>query len=77
MPNAKREDFAEILYNLPWWRKGDPGPDWPWIIEEISQEARVELVVSQLEYQREVVAAQSKAIERNIAILNRARGQKG
>ncbi len=71
-----KEDLTEIIYNLPWWRKADPGPDWPWIIEEVSQEVRVELVVSQLEYQREVTAAQGKAIERNIAILNRAKGQK-
>jgi hypothetical protein len=68
MPNPK-EELPELLRYIPWWRKGDPGPDWPWIVEEISPEARVQLVVSQLEYEKEVVAAQSKAIDRNIAIL--------
>jgi hypothetical protein len=75
MPNLK-EELPDLLRFIPWWRKGDPGPDWPWIVEEISAEARIQLVVSQLEYQREVVAAQSKAIDRNIAILKQA-GAKG
>jgi len=66
------KELAEVLNYIPWWRKGDPGPDWPWIVEEISAEARVQLVVSQLEYEKEVVAAQSKAIERNIGILKGA-----
>jgi hypothetical protein len=34
----------------------------------------VQLVVSQLEYEKEVVAAQSKAIDRNITILKGAGG---
>jgi hypothetical protein len=68
MPSGK-EDLPELLRYIPWWRKGDPGPDWPWIIEEVSAEARVQLVVSQLEFEKEVAAAQTKAIERNIAIL--------
>jgi len=71
MPHPK-EELPESLRFIPWWRKGDPGPDWPWIVEEISLEARLQLVVSQLEYEREVVAAQSKAIDRNIAILKEA-----
>ncbi len=75
MANTKAELPDSLIYN-PWWRKGDPGPDWPWIIEEIGLEAKVQLVVSQLEYEREVVAAQSKAIDRNIAILKGAGAQK-
>ena len=71
MPKPKEELPESLIYN-PWWRKGDPGPDWPWIIDDISSEARVQLVVSQLEYEKEVVAAQSKAIDRNIAILKGA-----
>jgi hypothetical protein len=70
MPNPK--EFAglpEILSYIPPWRKGDPGPDWPWIIQEVDPEIRVQLVVSQLEYEKEVVAAQARAIDRNIAIL--------
>jgi len=67
-----KDPLAEQLAYLPWWRKGDPGPDWPWILEDISAEARVQLVVSQLEYEKELVAAQSKAIDRNIAILKAA-----
>lgn len=75
MPNPKAE-LPEPLAYIPWWRKGDPGPDWPWIFEEISQEVQVQLVVSQLEYQKDVVAAQSKAIDRNIAILKGAAAKK-
>jgi hypothetical protein len=71
MPNGK-DALPEVLASIPWWRKGDPGPDWPWIMEEISQESRVALVVSQLQYEKEVVAAQSAAIDRNIAILKAA-----
>ena len=71
MANPK-EELPDLLRFIPWWRKGDPGPDWPWIVEEISAEARIQLVVSQLEYEREVVAAQGKAIERNIGILKQA-----
>lgn len=69
-------ELPEILRYLPLWRKGDPGPDWPWIVQEISPEVRVQLVVSQLEYEREVVAAQAKAIDRNIAILKEAGAKK-
>lgn len=73
LPNPK-DALPEILSYLPWWRKGDPGSDWPWIIEDISAEARVQLVVSQLQYEREVVTAQANAIDRNIAILTAAGG---
>jgi hypothetical protein len=45
-------------------------------VEEISAEARIQLVVSQLEYEKEVVAAQIKAIDRNIAILGGAASAK-
>ena len=75
MPKGK-EELPEILSYIPWWRKGDPGPDWPWIFQEISAEAQVQLVVSQLQYEKEMVAAQAKAIDRNIAILNAAAGKK-
>lgn len=68
MPNGK-DNLPEALSYIPWWRKGDPGPDWPWILEDISAEVRVQLVVSQLEYEKQVVSAQSAAIDRNIAIL--------
>lgn len=70
-----KEELPDILRLLPWWRKADPGPDWPWVIQEVSHEHRVQLVVSQLEYQKEVAAAQTKAIERNIAILKQAAGK--
>ena len=73
MPNPRElAELPEVLRYLPWWRKGDPGPDWPWIVQEIGPEVRVRLVVSQLEYEREVGVAQVKAIERNIAILKEA-----
>ena len=75
MPNLK-EELPDLLRFIPWWRKGDPGPDWPWIIEDISAEARVQLVVSQLQYEKEVVTAQANAIDRNIAILTAAGGQR-
>jgi len=75
MPDPKVELPESLIYN-PIWRKGDPGPDWPWIFEDISFEAKVQLVVSQLEYEKEVVVAQSKAIDRNIAILKGAGAHK-
>ena len=67
-----KPQLPEALNFIPWWRKGDPGPDWPWIFEELNPAARVELVVSQLQYEKEVLAAQTKAIDRNIAILSKA-----
>ena len=74
MPNPK-DELPGILRYEPWWRKADPGPDWPWIFQELTHEAQVQLVVSQLEYEKEVVAAQSKAIDRNIAILKASGGK--
>jgi hypothetical protein len=72
MANNPKDELPDPLKYVPIWRKGDPGPDWPWIIDEISLEARLQLVVSQLEYEKEVVTAQSKALDRNIAILKGA-----
>jgi hypothetical protein len=68
-----KEELPELLRYIPWWRKGDPGPDWPWVIQEISPEARVQLVISQLQYENDVAQAATKAIERNIKILTGSR----
>ena len=69
----QKDELPELLRYIPWWRKGDPGPEWWWtILEEISIDVRVKLVVSQLEYEKDVISAHSKAIDRNIAILRDA-----
>ena len=79
MPNPK-DVLPEPLAYIPWWRKGDPGPDWPGVWEEISLEARLQFMVSDLQYEKEVltaqVAARTKAIDRNIAILSGAGAKK-
>ena len=67
MPNGN--DLPEALSYIPWWRKGDPGPDWPWLLREISAEAKVQLAVSQMEYEKDMAAAYSKVMDRNMAIL--------
>jgi hypothetical protein len=72
MPDFK--DLPELLQYIPWWGgRGpgipDPGPWVQWITEEVGGEARVQLLVSQLQFEKEVIAARTKAIDRNIAIL--------
>jgi hypothetical protein len=68
-----------LIYN-PWGGRGpfqpDPGPWVQWVFEEASPEARVQLAVSQMQFAKEVMAAHSKAIDRNIAILTAKTGQK-
>jgi hypothetical protein len=71
-----KDELLELIQFNPIWRKGDPGPDWPWIFQELGSEVQVELVLSQLQYQKEVAAAQSTAIDRNIAILKAHAGAK-
>jgi hypothetical protein len=80
----KGEELPEVLSYIPWWRKGDPGPEWvSRIIEEISAEQRVELVVHELQYEKELLelgkqalAARTKAIDLHIATFNAAAGKK-
>jgi hypothetical protein len=79
MPDAK--DLPEVLQYIPWvGGRGpihpDPGPWVQWLSEEVSSEARVQLIVSELQFEKEVIAARSKAIDRNIAILTAKTGQK-
>lgn len=74
MANPK-EELPEVLRYIPWWRKGDPGPDWPWFIREINAEAAIQLAVSQLHYENDVAQATIKANERNIKILTAAKKQ--
>ncbi|MGH7836964.1 MAG: hypothetical protein ACREQC_03970 [Candidatus Binataceae bacterium] len=80
MPNPK-ELLPEPLIYIPWWRKGDPGPDWPGVWEEISLEARVQHMVIELNYEKEVMAAQvaarAKAIDAHIAALGGGRAAGG
>ena len=53
------------------WPQYDPGP--PWWFDVVSKEIQVELVLSQLQFEKEVLASQSKAIDRQIQALQ---GQK-
>jgi hypothetical protein len=70
-----KEELPQLLSFIPWWRKGDPVPDWNWIkvIQEVSRETRIQLVISQLQYENDVAQAASNAIERNIKILTAGR----
>jgi hypothetical protein len=72
---ANPKDLPDQLQYIPLWRKGDPGPDWPWILRELSAEVQIQLVVSQLQYEGEVAAAAAKAIQRNITIVSAAKKQ--
>lgn len=65
-----KDDIPEQLRYIPWWRKVDPGPDWTFVIHELDRAARVKLVLSQLEYEKDVAQAATKAIDRNISILS-------
>jgi hypothetical protein len=71
MPNPKRsEELSEILTFGPWrFPQYDPGPPWWWDV--VSKELQAELVLSQLQTEKEVLAAVSKALDRQIAILSR------
>jgi len=69
---ANGNDLPEALHYIPWWRKGDPGPDWPWLLKDISAEAKVQLAVSQMQFEKDLAAAHSNIMDRNIAILKSA-----
>jgi hypothetical protein len=66
------KELPEVLkYGPLRWPQYDPGP--PWWFEVVSKEIQVELVLSQLQLEKEVLASQSKAIDRQIQALQ---GQK-
>lgn len=62
-------DQLPDLLRLLHWRIPDPGP--PWLRELLSQEGQVAVATAQLQFQKEVLAAESKAIDAHIAALNK------
>ncbi len=72
MPNPKREELVDALkYGPTRFPIYDPGP--PWWFDTLSKEVQVEVVTSQLQLEKEILAAQSKAIDRQLALLSRGR----
>ena len=54
------------------WRIPDPGP--PWLFQLHDKEALVAVALAQLQMEKEVLHAQSKAIDAHIAALNKRKG---
>jgi hypothetical protein len=67
-------DIKEPFIYRPWFIP-DPGP--PWYIERLAQEADrqtlVALAVNSIQLQKEVLAAQAKALDGALAILQKAK----
>jgi hypothetical protein len=71
MANPKREELADILrYGPTRFPIYDPGP--PWWFDVVSKEVQLEVVASQLQLEKEILAAQAKALDRQIALLSRS-----
>jgi hypothetical protein len=66
MANPKREELASSLLYRPWFIP-DPGP--PWWFETVSKEIQTEVIASQLQAEKEILTAQAKAIDRQLAII--------
>jgi hypothetical protein len=66
---AATERFSELLHFNPkiWW---DPVP-W-WFVHHLDRTVLKELAVIQIELQREVLAIQSKSLERTLAVIAKA-----
>jgi len=71
MPGPQQpQNLPDILHYGPWrFPQYDPGP--PWWFDVLERAQQVEVVVSHLQLEKEVMAAQVKAIDRQIAILSR------
>lgn len=65
---------AELLdiFKFIHWRIPDPGP--PWLFQLHDKEALVTVALAQLQMEKEVLHAQSKAIDAHIAALNKRKG---
>lgn len=72
MANPKREALAEVLqYGPTRFPIYDPGP--PWWFDTVSKEVQLEVVAIQLQFEKEVLTAQSNALDRQIALLARSK----
>jgi hypothetical protein len=67
-PQQPHHELAEPLRYRPL-RIPDPGP--PWWFDVLAKEQQVEVIVSQLQLEKELMAAEIKAIDRQIAIVSR------
>ncbi len=63
-PQAELQDIFKFIH----WRIPDPGP--PWLFQLHDREALVKVALAQLQMEKEVLQAQSKAIDAHIAALN-------
>ena len=60
MPDINPPALPEMLQWRPWWNHGDPVPDW--IINRLDKVAIVKLATIQVELNRAILDAQSKAL---------------
>jgi hypothetical protein len=72
MPTPKREALAEVLqYGPTRFPIYDPGP--PWWFDVVSKETQLEVIAIQLQFEKELLTAQSNALDRQIALLARSK----
>lgn len=68
MADQSADKFSELLHFHPkWWV--DPVP-W-WFVNQLDKNVLRDLAVIQLEVQREVLAVQSKGLERTLAVISK------
>jgi hypothetical protein len=69
MPDEpKIPEIPGIFQYKPWWQP-DPGPPWYWDV--VGEEVQIELVASQLQLEKDILAARSAAIDRQLALLKK------
>jgi hypothetical protein len=61
-------NIHESLIYHPWFIP-DPGP--PWLLDQLEKEDLIAVAVNQLQVQKEVLAAVSAGVDRQLAILSR------
>lgn len=65
------DSIPDVLQFRPrwWW---DPAP--PWLVTQLDKNILIELARVQMQLQKEVLAAEQKAIDASLAVLGKARG---
>jgi len=72
-PNERFANQIPDIFKLIHWRIPDPGP--PWLRELLSQEGQVAVAKAQLQFEKDVLAAQSKAIDAHMAALSKGQAR--